>query len=950
MSKNELFKGGFGADLCAGCTKVWVLPPDINWETVDPIGPQRKLRVKSGSQNVFKQTYRPADISVSPPFTNPANGGPADTDNLASDWLVVTYESIGQVATYSVGCELIGTTVVQTPCVAIVANLIWQGGPFRRPAVSILDGSGMAVTLTVGEEIASSMWQATSYINGSRKKYKPETLFQVTWNQELWEPSYYGASPCWPAETGPLAQLYRIGSFWDFEPNFWGFRDKRSATFVYSSQMGTAKNGRVRLGCDFRSLLSYGTAQAITPADWSPTGQSPGFNIGGGSVEQLAYAKTDNGCETTTRQNGIQQAVDIYYNWMAKLEGTSSGVVEWRPWSLASATPYTGTAIKTVYGGYGGFGLIYTTVGVFCSPESQRGIANAFGTFVTFDHDGEELPTDSHDFGYRAEIAIVAGKEVTAANVDYKESQAIRERNDWLQSGALTAYVIPRVIESLAPPVLPSKTSDVVDAEQCMHIDWNGPTDSPRYFGGYYRDAACDCAVTATANLEEPMEFHSSPTAVPQINLMPERQSTFAGCVRFTGPHRHFTMPMVDSKDVPSVKVKIEIAADENHLQFAKDCPGYRGTLFDQSRPLKSDGSDFMPGAYTSFAYVMNSMVCGDFVLSKNRPDGKWLGANRYCYRGEASGDEIDVRASNRRQAYKAWDRSTGATMPVPEVSQLIAAIKCIDVNTNPCEGVNLGVEPGTADVVSVASGDPPPEPYDGNMSEDCKKFIKALIGAPFCKVMGLKRHYYYPLPGFYGPGWDFIGPEFVNVPLYDKGGPVENSIEPDLCYVLFGTDWKAVSEKASINLEFQGWQNGKPPGVNRDAEMFYGDFQYQGIPRENKYKPRLNFTLTFNVRAKAWCSKQYFDKYEMKWKGGNVVMGRKIGGESYSEHIAESTFGWTMPISIGLTYEETAAFYNREKVEVYIYSSDYQTGYAQCTKEQAPSMESLKITLQAES
>lgn len=948
MIKHELFKGGFGDDLCAGCAKVWVLPPDINWETVDPIGPQRKL--KTSGTNVFKESQRPATISVSDPFTNPVEGGPADTDNLASDWLVVTYESIGQTATYSVGCEKIGTTIVKTPCVAIVGNLVWPGGPFRRPAVSVLDGSGMAVTLTVGEEIASSMWEASADIRGSRRQYKPETLFQVTWNQELWGSSYYGVTDCWPAETGPLASIYRIGSFWDFEPNFWGFRDKRSAGFLYSSQMGTAKNGRVRLGCDFMSLLSYGTATAITPTNWSPTGDSPGFNLGGyaarASVEDLAFAKTSNGCETTSRQYGTQKTIDIYHNWFAKLEGTSSGVVEWRPWAHASLAQYSGTAIKPDYGGYGGFGVIITTVGVFCSPESQRGIANAFGTFVTFDHDGEELPTDTHDFGYRAEFAIGTGTTVNATNVDYTESKAISERDDWYKSGALKAYVIPRVIESTAPPVLPSKSSDVIDAEQCMHIDWNGPTDSPREFGGYYRDAACDCAVTATANLEEPAEYHSPATASPQINLMTERQRTFTGCVRFTGAHRHFTLPMANSGDVSSVKVKIEIAADEKHLQFAKDCPGYRGTLFDQSQPLKSDGSYFMPGAYTSFAYVMNSMVCGDFVLSKNRPDGKWLGANRFCYRGEASGEEIVVKASNRRQAYKAWDRSTGGTMPVPYAAPIVAARSCINVNTNPCDGINLGVEDGTPDVVDDHN---PPEPYDGNMSEDCKKFIKAILGAPFCKVMGLKRHYYYPLPGFYGPGWDYIGPEFVNVPLYDKGGPAEGSVEPDLCYVLFGTDWKAVSEKASINIVFEGSQNEKPPGVNSDAELFFGDFQYQGIPRQNKYKPRLNFTIRVNVRAKAWCSNQYFDKYAMIWKGEGIKMGNKIGGQSYDEQIAQSTFGWTMPITIALTQAETAAFYNREKIELYVFNSDYRGSYAQCTKEQAPSMESLKITVQAE-
>ena len=78
--------------------------------------------------------------------------------------------------------------------------------------------------------------------------------------------------------------------------------------------------------------------------------------------------------------------------------------------------------------------------------------------------------------------------------------------------------------------------------------------------------------------------------------------------------------------------------------------------------------------------------------------------------------------------------------------------------------------------------------------------------------------------------------------------------------------------------------------------------------------------------------------------------MANKIGGESYSEKIAVSSFGWTLPIMIALTHDETAAFYNRQKVEVYVCNSDYRGSYAQCTKEQAPSMESLKITLQAES
>jgi hypothetical protein len=828
----------------------------------------------------------------------------------------------------------------------------------------VLDGSGTTVTVTVGEEIASSMWQASAEIHGSRRLAKPESLFQVTWTQELIEQPEQGLYTCWSLETGFLALNYRAGSYWDFQPNAQGFRDKRSgAVPVGGGVLGTAKNGRVRLGCDFKSLLAWGTATAATPENWSPTGDHPGFNLGTysapSSVEDLAYTKTSNGCETGTqyvvnnqaassRSSGQQQSIDIYHNWMAKLEGTSSGVVEWRPWAHSSHAQYSGTPVKPDYGAYAG--LINTSVGLYCSPESQRGIANAFGTFVTFSHNGEKLPTEHHDFGYRAEIAVVTGVPVTAANVDYTETKAISERSDWFESGAIKAFVIPRVLESTAPPVLPSKATDVVDAEQCMHIDWNGPTDTPSYFGGYYRDSACDCYVTKTANADESAEFHSPAAASPQVNLMPERQSTFAGCVRFTGDHRHFTLPMADSNDVSSVKIKIEIAANDEHLQFAKDSPSYRGTLFDKGHPVKTDGSDFMAGSYSAFAYVMNNMICGEFVLSKNRPDGKWLGANRFCYRGDASGDEIVVKASNRRQAYQTWEKANGAAMPLPYVAPIVAAKECIDVSTDPCADVNLGVEPGTPDSVSVAAGDPPPEPYDGNMSDECKKFLKAMNGLPFFAIKGLKRHYYYPTPSFIGPGYDFVGPELVAVPLYEESGIAENSVEPDLCYVLFGTDWKATSEKASISLLFDGSQNEKPPTVNTDAEMFYGDFPFEGIPRRNKYKPRLNFTLRLNVRARAWCSNQYFDKHEMIWKSGRLQIGSKIEGVSYSDRIAESTFGWSfLGESFALTHAQTEAFYARQPVEIYLYNSDYLGSYASCTKEQAASLESIKITLQAE-
>ena len=995
MIKNELFRGGIGEDFCAGCTKVWVLPPDINWQAIDPIGPQRKL--KATGTNVFKPTQPPADFS--------------DVANYPSDWLVVGYDTIGQTASYTVGRETIGGTEVETACVSIVANLLWPGGPFRRPAVSILDGSGMKVTLTLGEEIASSMWEATAEIHGSRRQTKPPALFDVRWTEELVELPWYGTYSCWPLETGPLAIDIAVPWFWDFEPNLQGFRNKRSSRNPnvpgggWGSLLGTAKNGRVRLGCDFQSLLTWGTATAETPEDWSPTGDAPGFfvvatlpNSEFGSrkyqVEEIAYGKTVNGCEAGTgtvvtninpssRIGGSQSLIHIYHNFVAVLSGTTSAAVEWRPWSHSAIKKYEGAPLKTDY--YFGpapfdysLGMIKETVSVFCSPESGRGIANAFGTFVTFAHSGEKLPTSARDFGYRAEIAVVAGTAVTAANVDYTESDAISRRStDSMESGALKAYVVPRVIESTAPPVLPSTSSDVVDAEQCMHIDWNGPTDSPRFFGGYYRDAACDCQLTAEANAEEHSQYHSPESASPQVNLMPERQRTFAGCVKFTGAHRHFTLPMTDSQDVSSVSVTIELAADQNHLQFARDCPGYRGTLFDKSYPLKADGTPFMPGASTAFGYVMNSMVCGEFLLSKNRPDGKWLGANRFCYRGEAADEEVTVKASNRREAYKTWDRSTGATMPVPQAGAMVAAKECIDVSSDPCEGVVPGgsqfvplfnIFTGTNQPAGGPNAADPsaivienlyyPQPFDSNMSDDCKKFLKVMGGSPFCDIKGMPRHYHYPVTtrldiwGFPVQGWDFVGAAWINVPTYGPEGVADNTEEPDLCYVFFGTDWKAVAKKASISLRFEGSQNGKPPGVNSEAEMFYGDFQYEGIPRENKYKPRLNVYLGIHVRCRAWCDKQYFDRHQMIWKNGTRTfeVGNKIDAEEYSERIAESTFGWSIPSGpVALTYEQTQAFYDRQPVELYIYNVDNNGGYAVCTAEEAASRESLKITLQAE-
>lgn len=934
MIKNELFRGGIGEDFCAGCAKVWVLPPDINWQAIDPIGPQRKL--KATGANVFKPTQPPADFS--------------DVAEYPSDWLVVGYDTIGQTAAYTVGRDKIGSTEVETACVSIVANLLWPGGPFRRPAVSILDGSGMKVTLTIGEEIASSKWEATAELHGSRRRIKPFTLYQVTWDHEWFDGAFYGSYQCWPPETTTLALGIRVPLFWDFQPGEQGTRSKsvRDVDYVPSGtwdrRPGTDLNARMRLGCDFQPLLAWGTATAETPEDWSPTGDSPGFvrveNVVNynfySAIETSAYEKTWNGCaegtllvlsnsEKATRDGGSETYIDIYHNAVGILSGTSGTTIEWRPWTQTTLHKYEGAPIdaNNLLVPYN-IGWIGDKISVFCSPESGRGIAFAHGTFVTFAHDGEKLPTDTHDFGYRAEIAVVAGSAITAADVDYTESSAISIRaNSIVEAGRLKAYVVPRVIESAAPPVLPSKSADVVDAEQCMHIDWNGPTDTPRYFGGYYRDAACDCQVTAAANAEEHSKYHSPASASPQVNLMPERQATFAGCVRFTGAHRHFTMPMTDSQDVSSVSVTIELAADENHLQFAKDCPGYRGTLFDKSYPLKADGTPFLPGASTAFGYVMNSMLCGEFSLSKNRPDGKWLGANLFCFRGEAADEEVTVKASNRREAYKTWDRSTGATMPVPETGAMIAAKECIDVTADPCAGA----------LTSGDDSDLPPEPFDSHLSSDCKKYLKAMGGIPFCTVKEM-------------PGYD----AWINVPNYGESGLLENTVEPDLCFVLFGTDWKAVAKKASISLRFEGSQNGKPPNVNSKAEMFFGDSYYEGIPRANKYKPQLNVYLGIHVRCRAWCDKQYFDRHEMVLKNNNLAIGNKLSSQQYSERIAESTFGWSIPsCPVALTYEQTQAFYDRQPVELYIYNVDNNGGYAVCTAEEAASRESLKITLQAE-
>jgi hypothetical protein len=87
-----------------------------------------------------------------------------------------------------------------------------------------------------------------------------------------------------------------------------------------------------------------------------------------------------------------------------------------------------------------------------------------------------------------------------------------------------------------------------------------------------------------------------------------------------------------------------------------------------------------------------------------------------------------------------------------------------------------------------------------------------------------------------------------------------------------------------------------------------------------------------------------------MVWKDGGLQIGNKITSEDYSERIAESTFGWSIPSGpVALTYEQTQAFYDRQPVEIYISMVDYLGSYVVCTAAEAASRESLKITLQAE-
>jgi hypothetical protein len=862
-----------------------MLAPDVTFAAIDPVGDARRLRLVSGTSCFVSTINSYGEEPFSEELTELRTRNL--TQGTANGRVSIDRTAIA-VSQYVVGAEQFNGSSAATPCVAITANIFYAPPPpAPQPYLYVADAQSGGNKVELGLSVQA-------HVSGD---------WSVT------------ATTSAPEDRGNIARLpilvaHATGGFEGQSPGSYGFVDSTEPVMLWtflgpptinSGSLPSVKGEKKHLGCE---LLEFAWAQssvALPPQDWAYSGRAGFLGL---HVPENAddYQGTEPGLghgikvvkEGRTAHNfaGIRYAsktatyVSLTTTQVASVGGAISSSISWHvPFiggdyeKTASWTNELRTEWPLYNHNYG-----FEPIDLFCSPWTGRGTATAIGSVVTFAHQlqtSEEAGPDSYFVG--AGLASPTSlpdslSGFTVANALFSTGTA----------GTYSLFAYPRILESTAPPHLPSVSADVIDPEQCMHLSGGGIAGLDGAPGRVYMTSACAGQVVADASLDEGYVADRA-SAVPHGNRLRQRLADFNGCVRFTGASRHFTLPMNDGQDVDSLIVTIAIA-NADLAAIAIDSPLTRSSFLSLNA-FFNELTQFSPTGYVSA-----KSLCGAFSVQKNSPAGNWMGCNRFSYVGEGAQEEATLSGSGLSAAPTHAGSVDGAYA-------FTLSKTCVSLSGEGC------FPSGTTD-----------EP-----SEECKQYFKLIRGVPFMYVQRAR----YRLP--------FSTPEQFSVwdgSLIQYVADRTHLIEPDLARIFVGADWTFKQNKIAMHCHVSGNETYIPSYVNDAAIQAVGGGASDLESRSRvRAKPLPVFSLAITALCEARCHRVHFDKREIRRdyistfvtsnglsfeQFAPTYSGDRISSESHDVDFGRSTYGVERQLSVACNEAEAEQFYAGEPVTLY--------------------------------
>lgn len=908
---------GWIADVCNGCFVFEAILPDCDYAAIDPLGDERKLRVLAG-ENIFLPT--PDAGERSEPFVK-ADGSPDEQGSLFEPnrlWLVDGPKY--NACTYVVGAEIIGDQLRATPAAAVrlaygsLNGLTGSpGAPAPQPFVfqTASEEAGAAqVRLTLGIDVmASGDWivTASGKAFGETRPVPSGSLFTISYS-----PSYDNSTPC--DECGFSFEILPERDFWSlplYTPGGWSDR----TAITLPSVRGLLD---IETGCNLFNALVSRQAVATPPADWGKvgavTGDASAQNIPGGFLGHgISFRK-----ELTTPQSAettYSYFVDVCAAETAEIGGAVGSSLKWSVPNVVNLFHKTqGQSPADFFQGGGHFASVLSEgVHLFCSPWSGRGVATALGTTVTFSHFlevNEDTTADSFfgGFGLTEPIQMPPPFESITWS-----APAL------LPNVGFRVDITPRVLESTAPPHLPARAQDVVDIEQCIFLSWQGVSmhrqfRSGNFFGTRsYVAPPCLTQQIFEAAKEEPYlqaSFRGPAPEVPQFDQRIRAYSSLSrggkqiSCVRFTGQHKNFTLPMFDGNDMESLIVSVDIA-NAALASKAINSPLARSTLFTTNPPaFFNENLEFSPDSYIS-----TKSLAGAFSLGNQRQDGTWLGQNTFFYVGPGAQQSHQIRAS---------------ALDFPTPNDPVAAAS---------DGAISFITP--AECVPAAS---PCDQFADIPSDECLEWL-GVIGVPFV--------YFTTVP----LALDFLYQNDSWVPLtFDESKRMAATrydrtsfVDPRFSFAVVGTDWTFRQNNAALRCTVTADDSVNPSYLSAETIARLNSWQFANSMVAFRPLPRFNISLV--SLCETWCHSISIDRREVRratlpipyfddqfdrtlWTSPPLYAGERMSSATESVDMARATYTVTQSFSLACNDQEAEAFYARQPVTLYARIGSWNPGF----------------------
>lgn len=288
---------------------------------------------------------------------------------------------------------------------------------------------------------------------------------------------------------------------------------------------------------------------------------------------------------------------------------------------------------------------------LYCSPYTGRGYIHVLldeaiflgsqyfnsGITFTFDHalqSRPSIPAGGTEIAYRyfAGVALTSLGVLPSVLTTYQASlntDAIR----------MSVFTSPRVLESTAPPVLPSATG-MVDAEQAMFLSWLGGPSNTLYLDGN----AQQTPLADRLSLEPFGNQWATNVSGDGNTKRPNYIEDFQGATYCTGASRHNTLP--SSSDWSGIELTIG-QPDQGFWPVSKNNGVFRGKISTTALDfgLNADSTKMQPDA---FAFLQ--CVNGTHQLTGYRGDGSYIGNNRYTS-GNTRPDKV-IEFDNTDETY----------------------------------------------------------------------------------------------------------------------------------------------------------------------------------------------------------------------------------------------------------------------------------------------------------